>query len=201
MLGFQGTMRAAALHWLRRRRLGGTRAKAPHGARRCRPPAGGVYDPAGPVVCAPDEEGHHAVRLLFPLVAQAGSALGGVQHCAEPPLRLPTRRWGKRQDTARRWAPLTPPRVLEVLHHPASAGASGYGRTQTRTRLLPGEAPRGKGRTRRVARQDWPLVLHAHHPASRTWEPCLWCQQPWDDNRTVRPADRPGAVRAGAALL
>ena len=44
-------------------------------------------------------------------------------------------------------------------------------------------------------------MLHDHHPASSTWEPCLRHQQQLDDNRTFRPDDRPGAVREGAALL
>ena len=33
-------------------------------------------------------------------------------------------------------------RVLEVLHNPAYAGTYVYGRPQTRTQVLPGEAPR-----------------------------------------------------------
>ena len=45
------------------------------------------------------------------------------------------------------------------------------------------------------------MVLHDRHPASMTWEQCLRHQQPLDDHRTFRPADRPGAVREGAALL
>ena len=76
-----------------------------------------------------------------------------------------------------------------------------YGRTQTRARVLPGEAPRVKGRTRRVVRQEWPIVLHDQHPAYITWEQFLRHQQQLDDNRTLRPEDRPGAVREGAALL
>jgi hypothetical protein len=52
-----------------------------------------------------------------------------------------------------------------------------------------------------VARQDWPIVLHDQHPAYITWEQFLRHQQQFDDHRTFRPEDRPGAVREGAALL
>ena len=52
-----------------------------------------------------------------------------------------------------------------------------------------------------MARQDWPIVLHAQHPASIPWEQFLRHQPQVDDTRTCRPEDRPGAVRAGAALL
>jgi len=201
LLGFKGTMSEAELHWLRSRLLGGKLEKAQHGALRFRPPAGFVVDPAGQVVFDPDEEVQQAVRLLFTLFAQGGSALAVVKHFTVHHLRFPTRGWGKRQGTELRWEPLTHTRVLEVLHNPAYAGTYVYGRTQTRTRLLPGEAPRVKGRTRRVPRQDWPMVLHDHHPAYITWEQFLRHQQQLDDNRTFRPEERPGAVREGAALL
>ena len=201
LLGFKGTMSEAELHWLRNRLLGGKLEKAQHGALRFRPPAGFVFDPTGQVVLDPDEEVQQAVRLLFTLFAPSGSALAVVKQFAAPHLRFPTRGWGKRQGNELVWGLLTHPRVLEVLHNPAYAGTYVYGRTQTRTRVLPGEAPRVKGRTRLVARQDWPIVLHDQHPAYLTWEQFLRHQQQLDDNRTVRPEDRPGAVREGAALL
>lgn len=201
LLGFKGTMSEAELHWLRSRLLGGKLAKAQHGALRFRLPAGFVFDLAGQGVLDPDEEVQQAIRLLFTLFAQAGSALAVVKHFAVHHLRCPTRGWGKRHGTDLVWGPLTHARVLEVLHNPAYVGTYVYGRTQTRTRLLPGEAPRVKGRTRVVARQDWPIVLHDQHPASITWEQFLCHQQQLDANRTFRPEDRPGAVREGAALL
>jgi DNA invertase Pin-like site-specific DNA recombinase len=173
LLGFKGTMSAAERHGLRPRLLGGKLAKAQHGALRFRPPAGCVFDPAGQVVLDPDEAVQQAVRRLCTLFAQAGSALAVVQPFAVHHLRCPTRGWGKRQGDELRWAPLTHTRVREVLHHPTYAGTYVYGRTQTRTRLLPGEAPRVKGHTRRVTRQDWPLVLHDQHPASLTWDQFL----------------------------
>jgi hypothetical protein len=45
-----------------------------------------------------------------------------------------------------------------VLHNPAYAGAYVYGRTQTRSNLLPEDAPRCKGRTRRIQPSEWPFV-------------------------------------------
>ncbi len=194
-------MSDAELHWLRTRLLGGKLEKAQHGALRFRPPAGFVFDPAGQGVFDPDEAVQQAVRLLFTLFAQSGSALAVVKYFAVHHLRFPTRGWGKRQGNELVWGPLTHTRVLAVLPKPTYAGTYVYGRTQPRTRLLPGEAPRVKGRPRLVARQDWPIVRHDQHPASITWEQCLRHQQQLDANRTLRPEDRPGAVREGAALL
>lgn len=201
LLGFKGTMSEAELHWLRSRLQGGKLEKAQHGELRFRPPAGLVLDPLGRVVLDPDEEVQQAVRLVFSLFAQHGSALAVVQAFNERHLRFPTRQWGKRYTGELVWGPLTHSRVLEVLHNPAYAGTYVYGRTQTRTRLLPGESPRVKGRTRPVTRDDWPIVLHEAHPGYLTWEQYLRNQQQLDDNRTFRPEERRGAVREGVALL
>ena len=201
LLGFKGTMSEAELHWLRSRLLGGKLEKAQQGELRFRPPVGLVLDPAGQVVLDPDEEVQQAVRLVFALFEQGGSALAVVKQFTGQHLRFPTRLWGKRHGGELVWGALTHSRVLEVLHNPAYTGTYVYGRTQTRTRLRPGEAPRVKGRTRSVAREEWPIVLHDAHSGYLTWDQFLRNQQQLDDNRTFRPAERRGAVREGAALL
>src|SRR5207244_4090899 len=72
---------------------------------------------------------------------------------------------------------------------------------QTRTRTLPHEPARVKGRTRRLAVADWPIVRHDAHPGYITWEQFLRNQQHLDDNCTHQGNDRRGAVREGHALL
>jgi DNA invertase Pin-like site-specific DNA recombinase len=201
LLGILGTMSEAELHWLRQRLLGGKLEKAQHGQLRFRPPVGLLFDPTGRLVLDPDDEVRHAVELVFTLFDQLGSALAVVKHFADHHLRFPTRLWGKARDGELVWRPLSHPRVLAVLHNPRYAGVYVYGRTQTRVRPLPGEAPRVKGRTRKVALPDWPIVRHDAHPGYLTWEQFLRNQQRLDDNCTAGGADRRGAVRAGAALL
>lgn len=201
LLGFKGTMSEAELHWLRTRLLGGKLEQAQHGQLRFRPPTGLVYDPAGQVVLDPDQEVQQATRLAFALFAQSGSALAVVKHFATHRLVFPTRRWGGAHDGEVLWAPLRHGRLLALLHNPAYAGAYVFGRTRTRTQPLPGEAPRIKGRTRRVRPEDWPIVLREVHPGYLSWEQYLRNQQRLDDNRTFRADDRRGAAREGAALL
>jgi DNA invertase Pin-like site-specific DNA recombinase len=201
LLGFKGTMSEAELHWLRARLLGGKLAKAQQGTLRVRLPTGLVYDPAGQVVLDPDEAVQHAIRLVFDLFAESASALAVVQHFATHRLLIPARHWGGRRDGEVTWEPLRHGRVLGILHNPAYAGAYVYGRTHTRTQLLPGEAPRIKGRTRPVPSTDWPIMLRDVHPGYLNWEQFLRNQQHLDDNRTFRPEERRGAVRDGAALL
>src|SRR5262249_5159808 len=201
LLGILGTMSEAELHWLRNRLLGGKLARAERGELRMRPPVGLLFDVARRLVLDPDEEVQHAVGLLFAVFEQTGSALAVVKHFGQHRLLLPDRLWGKAHDGELLWKPLRHGRVLAVLHNPRSAGAYVYGRTRTRTRALPGEAPRVKGRTRQVAAADWPIVRHDAHPGYISWEQFLRNQQRLDDNCTHRGRERRGAVREGNALL
>ena len=201
LLGCKGTMSAAELHWLRSRLEGGKRKKAAQGPLRFRPPVGLVFAPTGERVLDPDEEVQHAVQRIFALLQQETSALAVVTHFTTAPLRFPNRLWGTQSHGEVSWEPLRHARVLAMLHTPASAGTSVYGRTTTRTRLLPGDTPRIKGRTRRVAPEDWPILLHDVHPGYLTWAQFLQHQERLAENRPFRPAEHRGAVREGAALL
>jgi len=194
-------MSEAELHWLRQRLLGGKLTKAEQGELRFRLPVGLVYDLTGKVVLDPDEEVQAAVRLVFALFEQYGSALAVVKHFRIHHLRFPDRLWKRTQKGELVWEPLRCGRALSLLHNPFYAGAYVYGRTKTRRHALPGEAPRIKGRTRQVKLEDWPIVLRDAHPGYITWEQFRRHQQVLDDNRTWRPEERRGAVREGSALL
>jgi len=66
---------------------------------------------------------------------------------------------------------------------------------------LPGEAPRVKGYTRQVKRQDWPTLLQDHHPGYISWAQFRRNHDQLDDNRPFDPERHRGVVREGAALL
>lgn len=201
LLGLKGTMSEAELHWLRMRLLGGKLAKAQQGTLRVKLPTGLVYDPVGQVVLDPDEAVVHAIQLVFSVFDDTGSALAVVHYFATHHLLIPTRHWGGAHEGELTWEPLRDGRVLGILHNPAFAGAYVYGRTQTRSQVLPGEAPRVKGRTRSVAVTAWPIIRRDAHPGFIDWERFLRNQQRLDDNRTFRAEERRGAVREGPALL
>lgn len=201
LLGIKGTMSEAELHWIRSRLLGGKQEKARSGQLRFRPPTGLVHDPAGQIVLDPDEQVQHAIRLVFDTFERVGAALGVVQYFAEDHLSVPTRLYGGARNGQLLWRPLDHGRVLAILHNPAYAGTYVYGRTKTRNVVLPGEEPRIKGRTRRIAAEDWPHVLHDHHPAYITWGQFGRNQQQLIDNCTSQHQDHRGAIREGAALL
>ena len=201
LLGFKGTMSEAELHWLRQRLLGGKLKKAQQGKLRFRLPTGLVYDATGTVMFDPDEQVQQALRLVFQLFDELGTALAVVRHFAQHELLFPTRHFGGARDSDLVWGRLRNGRVLAILHNPAYAGAYVYGRTKTRTHALPGEAPRIKGRTRQMQIEDWPIVLHDAQVAYIAWQEFLRNQQRLDDNRTFRAEVRRGAPREGTALL
>lgn len=201
LLGFKGTMSEAELHWLSQRLQGGKLTKAEQGYLRFRLPSGLVYDPVGRVVLDPDEAVQEAIRLVFTLFEQTNSALAVVSYFATHHLRFPTRHWGGARAGELEWVRLCHGRVLDVLHSPLYAGAYVYGRTQTRRRALPGEAPRIKGRTRRVKQEDWPIVLLDRHPGYISWEQFCRHQQQLADNQNTPAAAHRGAVRDGPSLL
>ena len=130
-----------------------------------------------------------------------GAALGVVQYFAENHLKAPTRLYGGSGAGQLTWRPLDHGRVLAILHNPSYAGTYVYGRTKTRSVLLPHEEPRVKGRTRRIAVEDWPFVLHDHHPAYITWEQFRRNQLRLIENCTSQHQEHRGAIREGAALL
>jgi hypothetical protein len=194
-------MSAAELHWLRSRLLGSKLKKAQSGELRFRPPAGLVYDPAGQLVFDPDEQVQQAVHLLFSTFEEVGAALGVVQYFVRNHLSSPTRLYGGSRDGQLLWSPLGHGRALAVLHNPADAGTYVSGRTQTRTIPLPHEEPRVKGRTRQRAAEDWPCLLHNHHPGYITWEQFQRNQHRLLENCPAPHQEHRGAIRAGAALL
>src|SRR6266849_3485680 len=106
LLGFKGTMSEAELHWLRQRLLGGKLEKAQQGQLRVRLPVGLVSDLSGKVVLDPDEEVQAAVRLVFALFEQYGSALAVVKHFTTHHLRFPDRLWKRTQKGELVWEPL-----------------------------------------------------------------------------------------------
>ena len=132
----------------------------------------------------PDEAVQEAVRLVFSLFEQSTSALAVVSAVAKHHLRFPTRWGGGKRADELIWSRLSHERVSNILHSPLYAGAYVYGRTKFRSRTLPGEEPRIKGRTRRVKQEDWPVVLLDAHPGYITWEQFLRNQRQLDDNRT-----------------
>jgi DNA invertase Pin-like site-specific DNA recombinase len=194
LLGLKGTMSEAELHLLAGRLQGAKRAAAERGELRFPLPVGFVYDDEGQTVIDPDEQVRAAVADLFAAFEQTGSAYGVVG--AFQRRRFPRRAYGGAWAGELRWGRLTHSRVLGVLSNPAYAGAYVYGRYRSRRLVDPDGTIRAS--TVELARSEWAVVIHDHHPGYIDWETFLRNEARLQRNRT-NAGERP--PREGEALL
>jgi DNA invertase Pin-like site-specific DNA recombinase len=169
LLGLKGTMSEAELHFLAGRLQGAKRAAAERGELRFPLPVGLVYDDEGNTVIDPDSEVQAAVADLFAAFRSGGSAYQVVG--AFKGRRFPLRAYGGVWAGQLRWGRLTHARVLGVLANPSYAGTYVFGRYHSR-RIVEAD---GTVHTKLVerARQDWPVVIHDHHPGYISWDDYL----------------------------
>ncbi len=195
LLGLKGTMSEAELHMMRARMRGGVLAKAKRGELRMTLPVGLVYDPLGNVALDPDEQVQHSLRLLFDTFTRTGSASATVRHFNNEKLLFPYRPRSGPHRGELHWKPLKLTRALQILHNPRYAGAFAFGRSRSRRR------PGGGAEKKRLAREEWTVLLRDAHPGYITWERFEENERQLRDNAQARAAGRRSAPREGPALL
>ncbi len=195
LLGLKGTMSEAELHMMRARMRGGLLAKARRGELKTTLPVGLIYDPLGNVVLDPDEQVRHSLRLLFDTFTRTGSASATVRHFNNEKLLFPHHPQSGPRRGELYWKPLRHTRVRQILHNPRYAGAFVFGRSRSRRR------PGGGSEKRRLAREEWTVLLRDAHPGYITWERFEQNERQLRDNAQARVAERRSAPREGIALL
>ena len=201
LLGLKGTMSQAELHFLRGRLQGGKRNKAQRGELRFPLPVGFVYgEEPGSVLLDPDVEVQHAVRLVFTLLRQTGSAYGVVRHFLQHHLSFPRRAYGGVWNGKILWGPLQHGRVLGLLSNPCYAGAYVYGRRRSVKSISTDGVVQSK--VQRQPIDSWLVLIQTHHPGYIGWDEYLENQQMLAENQTNQPEHcLSGAAREGRALL
>jgi excisionase family DNA binding protein len=201
LLGLKGTMSQAELHFLRGRLQGGKRNKAQRGELRFPLPVGFVYgEEAGSVLLDPDAEVQHAVRLVFTLFRQTGSAYGVVRHFLEHQLTFPRRAYGGAWNGKIFWGPLQHGRVLGLLSNPCYAGAYVFGRYRGLKSISTDGQIQSKIQKQPIG--SWLVLIREHHPGYLDWDEYLENQQMVEQNQTNQPEQcSSGAAREGRALL
>jgi Recombinase/Recombinase zinc beta ribbon domain len=193
----KGTFAQAELHIIRGRLHGGKVNKAMKGALRFPLPVGLVFDEEG-IVLDPDQEVQGAVRAVFDLFEQEGTAYGVVQRFQQLGLRFPRRAYGGAWDGKLLWGRLTHSRVLSILANPSYAGAYVFGRHQSCKRLAAtGEI---ETRSRLVPQDEWRVLIRDHHPGYIAWERFVANRQRLAANRTNGEV-LAGPAREGLCLL
>lgn len=201
LLGLKGTMSQAELHFIRARLQGGKRNKAQRGELRFPLPVGLVYgDDPGSILLDPDIEVQNAVRLVFAIFRQTGSAYGVVAYFSEHNLSFPRRAYGGVWNGKLIWGKLTHGRVIGVLGNPSYAGAYVFGRYRgVKSISTDGQV---QARVQRQPMDSWLVLIQQHHPGYLSWDDYLENQQMLEQNQTNTPEQcSSGAAREGRALL
>ena len=193
VLGLHGTLSAAELYKIRARMEKGKLSKAQRGELYTRVPTGYVVDGKA-LRKDPDEHVREAIGLVFTRFQELGTARRVAGELRAGGVRLPTRHWDGR---VLQWRKATYSRVWNILRHPAMGGAYAWGRTRTSVHL--DERNRMRKSRRKVALENWKVLLPKHHEGYVEWEEWLAIQQRLAANSVA--AGGSGAPREGRALL
>jgi len=197
VLGMKGAFAQAELHIIRGRLHGGKLNKANKGELRFPLPVGFVFE-ADKIVLDPDQEVQGAVRMIFALFQETGSAFGVTGRFNELGLRFPRRSYGGAWDGKLVWGPLVHSRVTSILLNPSYAGVYVFGRYQSSKEVGPAGEIRVK--SRRTPQDAWRVMIPDHHEGYIDWDQYLANGARLNANRTNLDV-LPGPAREGLCLL
>jgi DNA invertase Pin-like site-specific DNA recombinase len=193
LLGLKGTMSEFELGLLRQRAKEAFLAKVKRGVVMTRVPAGYIRTEDDRIEMHPDRRVQEALRGVFELFEQLGSARQVLLYHQKERLDLPSEHEGEPI-----WVKPTYSRVLAFLNNPTYAGTFVFGRRRDRRS---GRHPSGRTRTLLRDPGQWQTVIHDHHPGYITWERFERNQKQLRENTAAEANHRGGAVKAGPALL
>lgn len=196
LLGLKGTMSEAELHVLKARLRGGVLHKASRGALKLPLPIGFRYREDDQIILDPDQQIQQAVRLVFQIFRQTGSASATVRAFRERGLSFPQRVHSGAHRGDVLWRPLQHSTVLELLHHPHYAGAFVFGRHRT------GRTVSGRLQVTALPREQWFALFPGAHIGYITWEEFEENERQLRQNAQAYATERtPSPPREGPALL
>ncbi len=197
LLGLKGTMSEAELHILQGRMNQGRLNKAKRGELLNHPMTGYVRSHQGTLVFDPDEQVRAVTRLVLEKFEELGTVNKLLTFLVRHEIRLGIRpHYGPNRGNLE-WRRPCRPTLMNILHHPAYAGAYSHGRRPIDARR---KVPGRPGTGRRVASwEECAVLIRDHHPAYITWDQFLANQRRLTENRAR--AESLGAPREGPALL
>lgn len=165
------------------------------------PPAGYDLDDLGQLVMSCDEAVIEAIRTVFSKFRELASARQVFVWWRDQERTFPVRvRKGSSHPIL--WRAPMYAMILRTLKHPIFAGAYVFGRSETVRKLDPDDPRRLK--TRRKARDKWPVLIEDHHEAYISFARFLEIQEQIRANAMMTNNSKDtevGPVREGAALL
>ena len=193
VLSIKGALSETETFLIVARMRGGLQNKAARGELYHMVPIGYVRDGAS-LRKDPDRQIQNAIEAVFSSFREQGSARRTTQALCDAGQKLPG--W-RRSGAEITWSEASYSRVMAILNNPLMGGAYVYGRQRTE-RVLD-DNDRLRKVTRRVAREDWQVLIEDHHEGYVSWTEWLDIQERLSQN--ARRRGHSGAVREGKALL
>lgn len=192
LLGLKGSLNEYELDLLRQRSLEARREMAKRGELIVAAPVGFVKTEEHSLEKTPDQRVQQAIQLAFEKVEELGSVRQTLLWFLEHGLQFPVH--NARGELS--WKRPTYASIYRVLTNPAYGGAYAYGKSEHTTVYTDGAARQSQ---RRKPRDQWFSLIPNTHEGYVAWERFEQLQRTIAAN--VLGAERPGAVRNGAALL
>lgn len=206
LLGVKGAFSEAQWYIMRQQMQAARLNKARRGELALRLPIGYERLPDGQVVLAADQQVQAAVRLVFHLFAQTGSARATLRQLQEKGIQLPRQQRTALGSRVVVWGPPRYQQVYQMLKLPAYAGVYAYGQRQRET--LPGQ--QGVCYGPRLPAEAWLVWLPEAFPAYISWETYVsnqetlaqnWQATPFASAGTSQEQAGQGRAGTGRALL
>lgn len=192
LLGLKGSLNEYELDLLRQRSLEARRAKAKRGELIILAPVGYRKTDEQRLEKDPDLRVQEAIRSVFDQFEKIGSVRQTLLWFLEHGLQLPAAAPGGQIH----WKRPSYGTVHLILKSPAYGGAYAYGKTESTTHYVAGEA---RQYDRRKPREQWQVLIPNAHEGYVSWEEFERIQRTISAN--VRVSGQAGAAREGLALL
>jgi DNA invertase Pin-like site-specific DNA recombinase len=198
LLGLKGIMNEFELTLMRQRSVAAIWQKARRGELQCRIPVGFCWTEDGRIELNPDRRVQQAIRHIFDKFSELGSAHQVFLSFREEGILVPFARLDRPGETVE-WKPPVYRSLHAVLGNPVYAGAYVYGKSESRTVIVDGQARRTANNPK--PREQWSIVILDHHPGYISWEQYERNQKLMAENNYVRSAEGRKAGRGGNSLL
>lgn len=198
LLGMKGEMAAFELSLLRQRSLEAMRQKARRGELQFCLPVGLCWTKNGKIEMDPDRRIQESLHLVFNKMTELGSARQVLLWFRREKITLPAF-YREQREYRLVWKLPTYHNILEILTNPLYAGAYAYGKTETRTRIVEGQAHKTDGHNKPPS--EWIALIQDHHAGYIPWEQYERNQAMIAANAYMKSCTGPKAGRGGRALL
>jgi excisionase family DNA binding protein len=198
LLGMKGEMAAFELSLLRQRSLEAIRQKARRGELQFVLPVGFCWTESGKIEMDPDRRIQESIHLTFSKMTELGSVRQVLLWFRREKIGFPTlpRERGERHVV---WKLPVYNSVLAMLTNPLYAGAYAFGKSETRTQIVEGQAHKTEGHRKPLS--EWMVLIQDHHAGYISWEQYERNQAMIAANANMKSRMEPKAGRGGRALL